>query len=243
MNSIGQIIVKYRKKAGLSQVELAEKLAEEGIDVTNRAVSAWEKDKFDPGSRAFLTICRILSVPDVMEELFGSNPADPLSALNDEGKKKALDYIDMLMHPVSYMKEDNIIPFPAPVRKEEKHLRALRLYDIRVSAGTGNMLDSDYYTMIDVEEDRAAGADFAVTISGDSMEPAFHDHQMVFVHQQDTLDDGETGIFALNGNAYIKKLKNDKKGIFLISLNKKYDPIPVHPETDSFRIFGRVCGR
>ena len=97
--------------------------------------------------------------------------------------------------------------------------------------------------MFDVDENMAAGADFGVTISGDSMEPKYHDHDMIFVHSQETLENGEIGIFSLNGNAYIKKYLSDETGTFLISLNKKYDPIPVNPETDSFRIFGRVCGQ
>ena len=110
-----------------------------------------------------------------------------------------------------------------------------------VSAGHGDFLDSDYYTTIEVPARDAKGADFAVTISGDSMEPAFHDHDMVYVHQQETLDDGEIGIFSLNDNAYIKQLKNDSDGTFLISLNQKYAPIPVHLDRDDFRIFGKVC--
>ena len=53
------------------------------------------------------------------------------------------------------------------------------------------------------------------------------------------LEDGEIGIFYLDGNAYVKKFQNNRKGTYLISLNKKYDPIPV-TENSSFKIFGRV---
>ena len=53
---------------------------------------------------------------------------------------------------------------------------------------------------------------------------------------------GEIGIFALNGEAYIKKLKDDKDGIFLISLNEKYEPIRVG-ENDRLDIFGKVLGK
>lgn len=44
-------------------------------------------------------------------------------------------------------------------------------------------------------------------VSGDSMEPEFHSGEIVWVSQQDTLCDGEIGIFGLNNEAYIKKLK------------------------------------
>ena len=59
------------------------------------------------------------------------------------------------------------------------------------------------------------------------MEPEFHDGQIAWVLQQESVANGEIGIFALNGEAYIKKLQNDKDGIFLISLNEKYAPIKV----------------
>lgn len=240
MENIGAIITSYRKKAHISQTELAEKLKVEGIDVTQKGISAWETGRTDVSAWIFLHICRILDIPDCLEEYFGSNPNDPLAILNDEGKQKVLTYIDMLAHPVSYLKETNVIPYPA-ASVDSTQMTRIRLYDARVSAGRGNFLDSDYYTTIDVPSKDAKGADFAVTVSGDSMEPMFHDHDMIYVHQQETLDDGEIGVFSLNDNAYIKKLKNDSDGTFLISLNQKYDPIPVHLDRDDFRIFGKVC--
>ena len=83
---------------------------------------------------------------------------------------------------------------------------------------------------------------FGVRISGDSMEPEFHDGQIAWVLQQESVANGEIGIFALNGEAYIKKLQNDKDGIFLISLNEKYAPIRVS-ENDRLDIFGKVLGK
>ena len=55
------------------------------------------------------------------------------------------------------------------------------------------------------------------------------------------VEDGEIGIFALNGDAYIKKLQNDEDGLFLISLNLDYAPIPIK-ENDRLDIFGKVVG-
>ena len=216
MENIGAIITAYRKKAHLSQTELAERLQLEGIEVTQKSISAWETGRNEVSARTFLHICRILEIPDCLEEYFGSNPKDPLAMLNDEGKQKALSYIEMLVHPVSYIKKTSMIPYPE-VPVSSTALTRLRLYDARVSAGRGNFLDSDYYTLIDVPARDARG------------------------DQQETLDDGEIGIFSLNENAYIKKLKNDGDGTFLLSLNQKYQPIPVDLDHDDFRIFGKVC--
>lgn len=243
MENIGTIITTYRKKAHLSQIDLAERLQEEGIDVSSKSVSAWETGRNEISARTFLHVCRILEIPDCLEEYFGSNPKDPLAALNEEGKQKALSYIDMLVNPVSYVKGADVVPYePAPAEKRVRSgKKRLRLYDARVSAGTGDFLDSDYYTTIEVPSKEAKNADFAVTINGDSMEPEYHDHDMVYVHRQDTLEDGEIGIFSLNDMAYIKKFRDTADGTFLISLNPKYPPIPVQPDRDSFRIFGKVC--
>lgn len=242
MNSVRQIISLYRKKAGLSQIELAEKLNKDyGLNLSAKNISSWENGRAEPSIGTFLCICRALGIPDCIEIYFGDNPANPLSQLNDAGKDLVQSYVDSLIHPTNYLKAPNIIPFaPSEASAASKKMKQLRLFDTRVSAGTGSFLDSDDYTTFDIDEEQAGDADFAVTISGDSMEPEFHNHEMVLVHQQDTLEDGEIGIFALNDSAYIKKFQSDRTGTFLVSLNTKYEPIPVHPETDFFRIFGKV---
>ena len=147
METIGAIISSYRKKAHISQTELVGRLQEEGIDVSQKSVSAWETGRNEVSARIFLHICRILEIPDCLEEYFGSNPKDPLAMLNDEGKQKALSYIDMLAHPVSYIKETNVIPYPA-APADEPSMTRIRLYDARVSAGHGNFLDSSRFRLL-----------------------------------------------------------------------------------------------
>ena len=68
------------------------------------------------------------------------------------------------------------------------------------------------------------------------------DGQIAWVLKQDFVENGEIGIFSLNGEAYIKKLQDDKNGVFLISLNEKYPPISVG-ENDRFDILGKVVGK
>lgn len=96
-----------------------------------------------------------------------------------------------------------------------------------VSAGTGNFLDGDDYDEVERTASIPEEADFGVKISGNSMMPEYTDGQTVWIEQTEMLDDGEIGIFLLDGNAYCKKLQNNKKGTFLVSLNKNYQPIPI----------------
>ncbi|MDD3141250.1 MAG: S24 family peptidase [Lachnospiraceae bacterium] len=97
------------------------------------------------------------------------------------------------------------------------------------------------FELIEVGDEVPESADFGVKLSGDSMEPRYINHQTVWVHQQEALLNGEIGIFYFNGNAFCKRLQDNKEGLFLISLNQKYAPIEVK-ENDSFKIFGKVVG-
>jgi DNA-binding XRE family transcriptional regulator len=115
--------------------------------------------------------------------------------------------------------------------------RILRLYDKPVSAGLGNYLEDGSYGMIEVDNTVPSLADYAVKVSGNSMMPRFVDQQIIFIHVQSVLDEGDIGIFSLNNEIYLKKL--GKK--CLISLNPEYAPIQFH-DYDDFRVFGRVVG-
>ena len=54
---IGQFIAEQRKKNGLTQMQLAEKL-----NITDRAVSKWETGKSLPDSSIMLELCQILNI-------------------------------------------------------------------------------------------------------------------------------------------------------------------------------------
>lgn len=232
MRSIGEIIAEYRKKEGLSQNDLSKKLGHYGYTFNNKNISSWENNLAEPSFSVIMHLCKELHISDIFGECFGENPDNPLNSLNDEGKAKAKEYIELLKCSGMYTPTKAVI---IPFR------RNIRLFDIPASAGTGSFLDSENYTMLEVGEEVPSDADFGIRISGDSMEPQFINGQIVWVHQQETLSTGEIGIFYLDGNAYCKKLKDDADGLFLLSLNTKYEPIKIK-ETDSFKIFGKVVG-
>lgn len=88
------------------------------------------------------------------------------------------------------------------------------------------------------------------------MEPVYNDGQIAWIAQCESLRPGEVGIFAYDGDGYIKvygeqepgeeviEAFTDSYGIVhkqpvLISYNKKYPPRAVSPEA-SFQIVGRV---
>ena len=110
-------------------------------------------------------------------------------------------------------------------------------YDHPASAGTGQYLNDVRVEQIELPVD--VDADFVIPIKGDSMEPDYHDGDLVFIQTSVELNDGVIGVFSYNGDGYIKQLVIDKEQAYLHSLNPAYKDMPITPETD-FRIIGEV---
>ena len=233
----GEILAKYRKRKRLSQADVAHLLTSEGFPTSRRSISNWEAGFSNPSVDTLMHLLRLLEIPDFYEEYFGENPHNLLSRLNEAGKIKASDYISLLIRCGDYRKSSTPEVLPAGGGQR----RLLPDFDEeRVSAGFGTSLGEGRSRTIEVE-DAPREADFTVRIQGDSMSPRFEDGQHVYVHQQPIVETGEIGIFALNGNAFIKKFRLDADGAWLVSLNEKYPPKPITDDSD-FRTFGKVIG-
>lgn len=225
---IGDQIALRRKELGLSQAELAARLTAMGLPVSNQAVSKWENGATLPNARQFLAVCEALRIDDIRGEFSGGGDG-LLAGLDREGRRRALDYIQLLRDSGRYT-----------VRREEaSRLRSLPLYSLAVSAGTGQFLDGEDYEMVEVGTEVPDGANFGVRVAGDSMEPEFHDGQTVWVHQQRSLMTGEIGIFLYDGNAYLKQLIAKEDSMALHSLNPHYEDIIISPELP-LRVLGKV---
>ena len=105
-----------------------------------------------------------------------------MAELNEEGRTMALNYIDLLKG--SGKVSGSSVRILQPVR-------ILNLYDMPVSAGTGQFLDNDSYEEVEVGAGSSGTADFGVRISGDSMMPRYLDKQIVWIQKTDELNDGE----------------------------------------------------
>lgn len=228
MNEIGEVLLARRRELGLSQTELAGAMTLRGCPVTNQAVSKWEKGLTQPNARQFLTLCRILEIEDVRGE-FSGGAEGILAGLDRRGRRLALDYVQLLRDSGRY----------ADREAEPAQVRTLPLYSLAVSAGTGQFLDGEDYEMVEVGAEVPEGAHFGVRVAGDSMEPRYHDGQVVWVRQQRSLMTGEIGIFLYDGSAYLKKLVAREDRMALHSLNPKYPDILISPELP-LRVLGKV---
>lgn len=125
-----------------------------------------------------------------------------------------------------------------PTEKKKARMIKIPFFADRVSAGLGMHLESDKYTKISVaENEKTKRADFALKVSGDSMEPLYHDGDIILIENNPNISVGELGIFICDGEGYFKKFGGDS----LISLNDKYAPIPLS-QFGSFSCRGSVIG-
>lgn len=79
---------------------------------------------------------------------------------------------------------------------------------------------------------------FALNVTGDSMiEAGILDGDIVIVRRQNTAQNGEIVIAMINGEATVKRLKQDGRQIWLMPANPAYQPI----DGTDCTILGRVC--
>ena len=117
--------------------------------------------------------------------------------------------------------------------------KSILLYDLPVSAGPGVYLDDELAEPISIPmNDKTESVSFALRISGNSMEPKYHDGDIVLVENAESVNVGELGIFILDGNGYFKKYGGDR----LISLNEEYGDILLRDYVESV-CCGRVVGK
>lgn len=117
--------------------------------------------------------------------------------------------------------------------------RPVVLYELPVSAGAGVFLDGIGTSEIMIPDNAKTGnADYALRISGNSMEPKYHNGDILLVEETDSVEVGEAGIFMLDGAGYFKIFGGDR----LISLNEEYGDIPLR-DFREVACCGRVIGK
>ena len=126
------------------------------------------------------------------------------------------------------------------VEEVDSGVITLPLYLLPVSAGVGAWLDEGTYCeTIDVRATKVSlGADYALRVSGNSMEPKFEDGDIVLVKRQNAVEIGDLGIFVADGEGYFKRYT----GKYLHSFNPAYQDILIANFTE-FRCCGKVIGR
>ena len=227
-----------RLTKGLTQEQIAEK-----IGVAKSTFTGYEKGNSEPN---MLTVSKIMKELQVdanylYQDEMGSNY--PMKVSYDEyqhiEKYRNLDSHGKEMIDFTLEKEwERSIKEKENTTKVVTPTRILSYYYRLASAGTGQILfdmpPTKRIEIPDIPEYRKA--DYAIGVNGDSMEPVYHDGDMLLVEMSDEIRVGEIGIFSLNGECYVKKLGKGE----LISRNPKYANIPLN---ESAKCMGRVIDK
>ena len=225
---IGENIKRYRLQNGWTQQELGAK-----IGISKNAIGNYEKGFRSPKKDTMFDLANAFNIS--IDDLFppiqndSSSNASQIQSIYDElnppRQVKVLNYAKMQLN-----EQENEV-------SEAIQLYSYDYYDHPASAGTGQYLNDVRVERIELPVD--IDADFVIPIKGDSMEPDYHDGDLVFIQTSVDLTDGVIGVFNYNGDAYIKQLVIDKEQAYLHSLNPAYKDMPITPDTD-FRIIGEV---
>ena len=121
--------------------------------------------------------------------------------------------------------------------------RMIPLYASPAAAGFAAPVFMEDYELLTVTDEVPVGAELAVRIQGDSMEPYIADGSVVYVNH-DPLQSGDVGIFCVDGEMLCKQYHRDGLGmVYLFSLNRKRAAMDVVFPPGSGRsltCFGRV---
>ena len=109
-----------------------------------------------------------------------------------------------------------------------------------VAAGTPILAEESYDAYIDCP----CKADYALRISGNSMNPNYLDGDVVFIRAQDNIDyDGQVLVVLLDDSATLKHVYRQSNGLLLVSDNPSYQPMFMpFEEYNTMRVLGKPIG-
>ena len=237
---VGQRLKQRRLELGLSQKELARRL-----NVTPAAISNYESGQNAVREDILINLFSVLDVdPNYLYQDSFTGGSFPVSV---EEKQLVLKYRALsvggqqAMHAVAdamtaYQQDtDSALP--------EEETRQIPLYRCPAAAGFAAPVFGEDFDYIAVTGQVPRGADFAVRIQGDSMEPYIADGSVVYVNR-DPLVSGDVGIFCVDGEMLCKQYVKDGLGmVYLLSLNRSRADADVVLPRDSGRslvCMGRV---
>lgn len=216
--SFGKRLRERRLELGMSQGDLARLLG-----VTSAAVSNYESGQNAVREEVLLKMFRVLDVdPNYLyqDSLTGKSFNCSVEEKSLVMKYRTLSTVGrQALHSVAdamgaYQADMEALAPPAEIRQ-------IPLYSCPAAAGYAAPVFGEDFEYIDVTGEVPHGADLAVRIQGDSMEPVIADGSVVYVNR-DPLQNGDVGIFCVDGEMLCKQFVRDALGmVYLFSLNRK----------------------
>ena len=100
-------------------------------------------------------------------------------------------------------------------------VKVIPLYEFAACAGDGFFVDNNI-PHSDIP-DTTGIADFAVTVSGKSMEPTIKDKSVIFVKKAEEAEHNDVGLFVVDGEVMCKRYVKQGRGFKLVPDNVKFN--------------------
>lgn len=221
-----------REQLGLTQSEVASLLG-----ITPGAVGNYENGVSTPKADILFKVFDALKCDanylfqDEMNERSQEDAATPLEMEHLVKKYRDLDDHGKEMVNFTLEKETDRIKKYGKLSDEPNKIvqfpkRLISYYFKNASAGTGQLIvDNLPDKGIEIPDKPAyKNVSYAIGVNGSSMEPDFHDGDILLVEATRKIEIGDIGIFQIDNECFVKKLGETS----LISLNKDYKDIPLN---------------
>lgn len=210
-----------RKELKMTQKDIADQLG-----ISYQAYSAWERGVKEPSKEKIKRLEQLLRVP---KGYFTETEIVRLyNVLSNKGQNQVLEYTRRLVQEES-----------RKIVTISENLYEYHVYE-KMSAGIGaSVYDNRNYDTVYFNEELAH--DFASWVSGDSMEPKYHNGSVVLIRETGFDYDGAVYAVLWNSQTFIKKVYREEEGLRLVSINKDYKEIHI-PYDENPRIVGKIVG-
>lgn len=210
-----------RKELKITQKDIADQLG-----ISYQAYSAWERGVKEPSKEKVNRLEQILRVP---KGYFTEIEIVRLyNVLSNKCQNQVLEYTRRLVQEES-----------RKIVTVSENLYEYHVYE-KMSAGIGaSVYDNRYYDTVYFNEELAH--DFASWVSGDSMEPKYHNDSVALIRETGFDYDGAVYAVVWNSQTFIKKVYREEEGLRLVSINKAYKDIYI-PYDENPRIVGKIVG-
>ena len=211
-----------RKELKMTQKDIADQLG-----ISYQAFSAWERGVKEPSKEKVKQLEQILKVP---KGYFTEIEIVRLyNTLSNKAKNQVVEYARDLMQKEKTQKVISV----------SENLYEYHVYK-KMSAGIGaSVYDDRDYDIVYFDEELAH--DFASWVSGDSMEPKYHNCSVALIRETGFDYDGAVYAVVCNNQTYIKRVYREEEGLRLVSINPRYDDIFISYDEDP-RVVGILVG-
>jgi transcriptional regulator with XRE-family HTH domain len=239
--SFGEQMRRRREELHLSRAELAERLG-----VSRSAVGNYETGISTPKEEVLLQLFDALQV-DPNYLYWGSfrSGTDALRSVEERQLLERYRGLSLSGRQAVHALVDSLGAYEREMEEERPGAepRRIPLYRSPAAAGYTAPVFGEDFELIAVTGAVPPGAELAVRIQGDSMEPYIRDGSVVYVNH-DPLSNGDVGIFCVDGDMLCKQYYRDPLGmVYLFSLNRRRADADVtffRGSGRSLTCFGRV---